>query len=341
MEYIRLGAARQFPNEMSYNIFRTQMIPSDEMKVGDGKAYRIPDGICDQNGLIGLPPIGRDYPVRTNAISTARVAAAAVTTPWRANFDDAFSWEVNFRSVQLASPPEFIMLVAEKDNRMFSRNHFTQAVNAGGIYPYGDVAANMSVQGWDAGVSAAAGNGQVDVIASRSRSQNSLCNLTWDELEFTVQNSAGSFKYLDRNLAAIRSKDVLYRATMANCQYDYLAKAGQEAHDSRCNFILLSVSQYLFGITSSAVAYPLSISCSAKLTNRCRFLCGSQIAAGRGHAFPLLHHGPVAAEPCMVAIYTNGILTVSAGGSSVVSGWVASQNDYTSAAYRAAKENSL
>ena len=88
------------------------------------------------------------------------------------------------------------------------------------------------------------------------------------------------------------------------------------------------------------VNYPVTITVRARLQNRCRFTCGSQIAATDLSIFPMVHAVPVASEPAFVGVFTNGLLSVGEQ-SAVLSGYVSSQATYTEALQRAAEASQL
>ena len=143
IKYVRLNSWRKWPKGLGYAMYRTEVIAADEFVSGRQGAFTLPDGMCETNGLVGLPPIGRDIAVKTANYTTGLNTANAVRGPTFTHFDDVASYQVNFRSIQLPSIPEYLIICAQRDVRMFSRTHSAGAAAPADVYPFaGDGATN-------------------------------------------------------------------------------------------------------------------------------------------------------------------------------------------------------
>ena len=338
LEFVRLNSFRKFPRELIYSQFRTTTVLADPMKAGDGGAFKMADDVCDGEALVAMPPTGRDSQLKNAAYLTARIHGNAKFSPDFVNYDDKLVWDVVFRSIQLPGIPEYVLLTAQKDNRMYSLKDQVAAAATTATWPF--AADRGAPWGGAAGAGTAMQNVLLEAYHSRYRAQNAASNLCWTKLEFEIQNGSSTWKFKSKDLAAIRDLDDIYQAVRLNCNADYMRGFSQSDWEKRAMCILLHETQYQHGLSSSMVNYPVTITVRARLQNRCRFTCGSQIAATHESVFPMVHAVPVASEPAFVGVFTNGLLSVGEQ-SAVLSGYVSSQATYTEALQRAAEASQL
>ena len=93
--------------------------------------------------------------------------------------------------------------------------------------------------------------------------------------------------------------------------------------------VLLSVSQYLHGLGSSAgVAFPIQISATVDFANQCRFICGGQAFDEKYYRGPLVVEDPIIARPVFVGLFDKQVVQV-ASSSAVLSAQNLSQASCT------------
>lgn len=339
LTFARLNSYRKWPTELTYANWRTVVIRHDPMVAGKNGAYINFAGACDKNGLVVLPPIGRDSEVIGDAERYAQEIANTALAVQRVDFRDRFYWDLNFSSIALPSVPNLILIVAQKTTDMYS-NTGSAAGAVRSTYPYGltrlAVTAAAAADGADADVA----HESQQRYWSRRRCQNAASNLAIVQLEIIVQNGQGTFRYLAENHPYQRSIDELYRATRRNAVAEYMKNSGQAAWTNRCCAIALSEDQFQYGLSSSSVQFPITLSIRARAENRCKFMCGSQIAARAASHFPMVHTCAVAADPVVVCCYMNGYQSISEQ-SSITSGYLISQASLSEALARNAEENQL
>jgi hypothetical protein len=319
-------------------MYRTEVIQSDPLVAGEGGAFKLPAGMCPTDGLIGLPPIGRDIAVKTQEYITGLNTANAKHGPTFTHFDNEASYEVNFRSIQLPSIPEYLIICAQRDVRMLSRTHSAGSAAPPNLYPH---ASNGKVNGFNLVENVAATNKNLDDYHTRYRSQNSAANLCIAKLELEVQNGTSSYRFKNESqLMSARDLDDLYAATRKNTVAGYCKTGTQSDWESRACCIVLHETQVFLGLCSSSVVYPVTLAVKFLAQNRARFTCGSCIASNVDASFPLVHRDIIASRPVICALFTNGILDVSEG-SAVLSSSTESMATYNESVVRSAEQNQL
>jgi hypothetical protein len=255
----------------------------------------------------------------------------------RVDFRKNFFWDLQFSSIALPSVPAYLLIVAQKSTDMYSNTGSAAAADiVRSSYPFGLTRAAIGATGADTDVA----HESEQRYKSRRRAQNAASNLSIVQLEIVVQNGQGSFRYLAENHPFQRNIDELYRATRKNAVAEYMKHSGQAAWTNRCCAIMLSEDQFQYGLSSSSVQFPITLSIRARAENRCKFMCGTQIAARALSHFPMVHTCAVSADPVCVAIYTNGYQSISEQ-NSVTSAYLISQASLSEALSRNAEENQL
>ena len=98
------------------------------------------------------------------------------------------------------------------------------------------------------------------LACGRYMSQNQDSNLSITKLDILVQSSVGSFKLSGDSYPFLRDQQIIFDEHRRNCCTDYFEKSGFSDWKKRGSCVLLSVSQYLHGLGSSAgVAFPIQI----------------------------------------------------------------------------------
>lgn len=315
IQFVRLNSFRKWPQGLAYSMYRTNTVLHEPLVAGTGGAFNLPLTTMDNDTqLVALPPVGRDFFGAAFAANGHNVVLDAANWRRSANlcyYNGALKYPIQFRSIQLPSIPEYLIIVAQRDNRQYSREHSVGADLQLRIYPFALTAASNGFAG--AAAAMTAGREKSQAYHSRYRAQNSAANLCITKLDLEIQNGTSTFRFKTSSLDAIRDLDDLYEATCKNVVAGYMSGATQSDWENRCCCIVLHETQFQFGLASSQTIYPVSISIKAELQNRCRFTCGSQIGATHASQFPMIHLDPISSVPVVTALYTNGILDVTEG----------------------------
>ena len=165
--------------------------------------------------------------------------------------------------------------------------------------------------------------------AGRYIAQNQDSNLAIDRLSILVQSSVGSFQVTDDRYPFLRDQQIMWDEHRRNCNTDYFVKSGMADWQKRGCCILLSVSQYLHGLGSSAgVAFPIQISCDVSFVNKCQFIEGLYGYDEKGPRGAMVFKDYINARPVLVGIFDKQVLQV-ASSSAVLSAQNISQASFS------------
>ena len=93
--------------------------------------------------------------------------------------------------------------------------------------------------------------------------------------------------------------------------------------------VVLSVSQYLHGLGSSAgVAFPIQVSCDVSFVNKCQFIEGLYAYDEKGPRGPMVFKDYINARPVLVGIFDKQVLQI-ASSSAVLSAQNISQASFS------------
>ncbi len=166
------------------------------------------------------------------------------------------------------------------------------------------------------------------IAAERYISQNQDSNLAIDRLSILVQSSVGSFQVTDDAYPFLRDQHIMWDEHRRNCCTDYFEKSGFSDWQKRGCSILLSVSQYLHGLGSSAgVSFPVQISINVFFENKCAFISGLY-ANDPSVKGTIVWKDYIRARPVVCGLFDKQVLQI-ASSSAVLSALNMSQNNLT------------
>ena len=357
LTYLRLQAFRRPPEVASFTTYRTQTylgpqctaanMGADKTKVAIGDVFdqgvgEVPYLICDGSNPFSKIDSGA-YGYKYDQMTQTR------------------RWKVSFQNLQFAQPPSYIFICAQKDSKVLAhRNPMSKGVKYDltaddtndwddasnpllfvdeidsytmkpGAAQLGQPAvdnpysrANMQAQNFRTAEKLARIK-----AAGRYVAQNQDANLAIDRLSILVQSSVGSFQVTDDAYPFKRDQQIMWDEHRRNCNTDYFAKSGMSDWQKRGCCVLLSVSQYLHGLGSSAgVAFPIQISCDVEFVNKCQFIEGLYAYDEKGPRGPMVFSDYINARPVLVGIFDKQVLQI-ASSSAVLSAQNISQASFS------------
>ena len=356
LTYLRLQSFRRPPEVASFTTYRTQTylgpqctpanVGTEQTKIAIKDAFD--QGVGDVAYLMcdGSNPLSKidetAYGYKYDQMSPTR------------------RWKVSFQNLQFAQPPSYIFICAQKDSRVLAHvnpmkakikydltadagNDWNDAQNPLLFYDnsvqYEPVTGRANFQDGTANNMSRA-NVQAQNFrtaekmarvkaAGRYVAQNQDANLAIDRLSILVQSSVGSFQVTDDAYPFKRDQQILWDEHRRNCNTDYFAKSGLSDWQKRGCCVLLSVSQYLHGLGSSAgVAFPIQISCEVEFVNKCQFVEGLYGYDEKGPRGPMVFKDYINARPVLVGIFDKQVLQI-ASSSAVLSAQNISQASFS------------
>ena len=356
LTYLRLQSFRRPPEVASFTTYRTQTylgpqctpanVGTEQTKIAIKDAFD--QGVGDVAYLMcdGSNPLSKidetAYGYKYDQMSPTR------------------RWKVSFQNLQFAQPPSYIFICAQKDSRVLAHvnpmkakikydltadagNDWNDAQNpllfldnqvqyepvTGRANFQDGTANNMSRANVQAQNFRTAEKMARVKAAGRYVAQNQDANLAIDRLSILVQSSVGSFQVTDDAYPFKRDQQILWDEHRRNCNTDYFAKSGLSDWQKRGCCVLLSVSQYLHGLGSSAgVAFPIQISCEVEFVNKCQFVEGLYGYDEKGPRGPMVFKDYINARPVLVGIFDKQVLQI-ASSSAVLSAQNISQASFS------------
>ena len=148
------------------------------------------------------------------------------------------------------------------------------------------------------------------------------------KLNLVVQSSVGTFEVSGDKYPFLRDQQNVWDQHKRNCNAEYFADGGFLDWQKRGCCVLLSVSQYLHGLGSSAgVAFPIQISATVSFENKCAFIEGLY-ANDPSIKGPIVWKDYIRARPVVVGIFDKQVIQI-ASSSAVLSALNMSQNNLT------------
>ena len=342
LTYLRLQSFRRPPEVASFTTYRTQTYLGPQCnaanigadKCGTMVGTSLDDSVSD---LVYLKADGQ-------AITSKHSAAAYGYQFDKQNKDNR--WRVSFQNLQFAQPPSYLFICAQKSSDMLTHVsplktgiRFDGA--ADGTNDWADAMTPFKFR--DDGIGEQMEISRAETLlnsrdatklsrlqaAGRYIAQNQDSNLAIDRLSILVQSSVGSFQVTDDAYPFKRDQQILWDEHRRNCNTDYFAKSGLSDWQKRGCCVLLSVSQYLHGLGSSAgVAFPIQISCDVEFVNKCQFVEGLYGYDEKGPRGPMVFKDYINARPVLVGIFDKQVLQV-ASSSAVLSAQNISQASFS------------
>ena len=354
LTYMRLQSFRRPPEVASFTTYRTQTYLGDVLSKNVPETV-LADASAFNDGIGSLPYLKCDG---RGLVSKQTVASAGYQYDLA---DEKRRWDVSFQNLQFAQPPSYIFICAQKNSDTF--NHKNPLLSQTGydlvLKPGDDVLTQFQGNGADraaylyqdaitpvlltqtpAGtitpstVNTNLNNRSAAKInqlktAGRYIAQNQDSNLAIDRLKILVQSSVGSFQVTDDVYPFLRDQQIIWDEHRRNCNTDYFVKSGISDWQKRGCCVLLSVSQYLHGLGSSAgVAFPIQISCEVDFVNKCKFIEGLYAYDEKGPRGPMTFADYINARPVLVGIFDKQVLQI-ASSSAVLSAQNISQASFS------------
>ena len=332
LTYLRLQAFRRPPEVASFTTYRTQTylgpqcnaaIGADSVIVADEKAF-------DKD-------VGAQVYLKAQNASQilSKVPATLSSYQYDKQNETNGTWKVSFQNLQFAQPPSYIFICAQKDSKMLSHRSPLEDLKVDLLTPSGKTAAVQTQPNnvlTDASATASKVDGELasaTLAAGRYIAQNQDSNLSIVRLSILVQSSVGSFQFAGDKYPFLRDQQVMWDEHRRNCCTDYFDKSGFSDWQKRGSCVLLSVSQYLHGLGSSAgVAFPIQITCDVEFQNRCQFIEGLYAYDEKAPRGPMVFKDYINARPVLVGIFDKQVLQI-ASSSAVLSAQNISQASFS------------
>ena len=351
LTYLRLQAFRRPPEVASFTTYRTQTYlgPQCTMQNVGSTAGVEADASAFDTGVGGMTYLRVD-----GQGVVSKQDGGAVGYQYDVA-DQTRRWKVDFQNLQFAQPPSYIFICAQKSSDVLAHENSLKAevkydltketITANQRDPehnqywladattpiertedYNGVYSNV-----DQAIAASRTKTKVARLKTAGRyiAQNQDSNLAIDRLDILVQSSVGSFQVTDDAYPFKRDQQILWDEHRRNCNTDYFAKSGLSDWQKRGCCVLLSVSQYLHGLGSSAgVAFPIQISCHVEFVNKCAFIEGLYGYDEKGPRGPMVFKDYINARPVLVGIFDKQVLQI-ASSSAVLSAQNISQASFS------------
>ena len=333
LTYLRLQAFRRPPEVASFTTYRTQAYlgPQASSMSTDISVHALATAFDKSVGQL------RYLKGDGQALASK---SAGMASYMHDKGKDTNRWKVSFQNLQFAQPPSYIFICAQKSSDVLS--HETpledlkvdlEATSAQLDYcqtpiQYEEKMNDTTDAQGPANTLSAAKISQT-MAAGRYIAQNQDSNLAIDRLSILVQSSVGSFQVTDDRYPFLRDQQIMWDEHRRNCCTDYFDKSGRSDWQKRSCCILLSVSQYLHGLGSSAgVAFPIQVSCDVEFVNKCQFIEGLYAYDSKGPRGPMVFNDYINARPVLVGIFDKQVLQI-ASSSAVLSAQNISQASFS------------
>lgn len=155
---------------------------------------------------------------------------------------------------------------------------------------------------------------RVSVLKACGRyiAQNQDANLSITRIDLLVQSSVGSFKLSGDSYPYLRDQQIIWDEHRRNCNTDYFEKSGFSDWKKRGSCVLLSVSQYLHGLGSSAgVAFPIQITAEVYFANKCQFIEGLYAYDEKAPRGPMVFRDCISARPVLVGLFDKQVIQIA------------------------------
>jgi len=243
---------------------------------------------------------------------------------------EGYIWEVAFDNLQFAQPPTYLFICAQKSSDCYSHQTPLVGLKADDMSKAApDLTFNNARQSKAHGITLpSVQNINATKFAGRYIAQNQDSNLAIVKLNLVVQSSVGTFEVSGDKYPFLRDQQNVWDQHKRNCNAEYFADGGFLDWQKRGCCVLLSVSQYLHGLGSSAgVAFPIQISATVSFENKCAFIEGLY-ANDPSIKGPIVWKDYIRARPVIVGIFDKQVIQI-ASSSAVLSALNMSQNNLT------------
>ena len=139
------------------------------------------------------------------------------------------------------------------------------------------------------------------------------------QLELQVQSSVGSYSFSGDTFPFNRTKNRLWRDTIKNCVDGYCGGDIEKWHKHQC-ILVIAASDYMRGLASPGVAYPITLNAEVKFASRREYIDGTGGVSSLSVGTPVFQD-KIAGVPVMLQIFPQQRLQLSAS-----SGLLSSQN---------------
>ena len=328
LQYLRLQSFRAYPEVSQFATYRTQTYLGPMMTGGNFKKSEVEAAkfVTGRGTLLGA----FDQPLEFLPCSGGDLHSRATGVHRGAAGNSNLMWEVAFDNLQFAQPPTYLFICAQKSSECYS--HQTPLV--------GLKEADLSAAVPDLTEARARANildlptvtqdKQVAAtkLAGRYLAQNQDSNLAIVKFSLMVQSSVGTFEVSGDKYPFLQDQQNIWDQHKRNCNAEYFADGGFNDWQKRGCCILLSVSQYLHGLGSSAgVSFPVQISINVFFENKCAFISGLY-ANDPSVKGTIVWKDYIRARPVVCGLFDKQVLQI-ASSSAVLSALNMSQNNLT------------
>jgi len=215
----------------------------------------------------------------------------------------------------IASPSIFVFLYAKERETIYSRcSDLTDNPHDKGIAEW-QYAAPAPLRA--AGLGQARGeNGGLENYFLCRNTDSAAAVL---QLELQVQSSVGSYSFSGDTFPFNRTKNRLWRDTIKNCVDGYCGGDIEKWHKHQC-ILVIAASDYMRGLASPGVAYPITLNAEVKFASRREYIDGTGGVSSLSVGTPVFQD-KIAGVPVMLQIFPQQRLQLSAS-----SGLLSSQN---------------
>ena len=332
LTYLRLQAFRRPPEVASFTTYRTQTYLGPQCNAAIGAKDVI---LADEKAFDA--DVGSQVYLKSQNASQilSKVPVTLSSYQYDKQNEADGTWKVSFQNLQFAQPPSYIFICAQKDSKMLSHRSPLEDLKVDLLTASGKTAAvqtqpNATITDVTAPLAKVDGAlASATLAAGRYIAQNQDSNLSIVRLSILVQSSVGSFQFAGDSYPFLRDQQVMWDEHRRNCCTDYFDKSGFSDWQKRGSCVLLSVSQYLHGLGSSAgVAFPIQITCDVEFQNRCQFIEGLYAYDEKAPRGPMVFKDYINARPVLVGIFDKQVLQI-ASSSAVLSAQNISQASFS------------
>jgi len=307
IEYIRLQSFRRYPEAVSLATYRHQTYITD--MPGTAVPNQLVKNAVYSPGYSGvyLLPSGPD--AMDNTHSCAYLAQ-----------DSSRSWTCNHANIQFAQPPSYLLFCAQKltDCMTHEQGRVVNGDNGTCEFKLDFTAETAGALGDVEGTALSAAKKRKVLAFHKNIAQNQDSNLSITRFKLLIQSSVGTFQMSSDKFPFLQDQRELFQVHKRNCCQSYLEDSGIAEWSSRCSCLLLSSSEYMHGLgTSAGTSFPIQITAEIIYQNRCTFVTGLQYSDFRA-AGPILHRDYIGARGVCVGIFDKQVLQI-ASSSSVLS----------------------
>lgn len=305
VEYLRLSSWRPQPERVNLQTFRIAVINPTSMT---GGSTALPETLT-RAGISDLGGVDASGGVKTVGVSGFDRQAGQSR---EAQFTETGKMlDVKWNGVVSSQPPAMLAFCMQKSNKQFllEQDAFNQGINSW------EMAAAVQNGAAVLGI----GRGEVGGMQNYFLSHNTDSAAAILQVELQVQSSIGSYSYSGDTFPYQRTRHQLWRDHLKSACEGYCAGDIEKWHRHQC-IMCIQASDYLRGISSPGVSYPITINAQVKFISRREYIDGTGGVSANSRGTPVFQD-KIAGAPVMLQFFPQQSLQLSAS-----SGLLSSQN---------------